>query len=242
MSMMIPATSSIPTSNDVNDSNAGRREAPGTLEALCAVAPTRTIATRGELFLEGDRRRSFFQVVSGAILQSKLHGDGSRQNLYLALPLDFLALPVGENYSCDARALGDTVVRCIPATAVRFAHLQGPAFMHTVCRHLSAEVSRLQSHLLILGRPGATQRVAALVLDLLERQPCPASDRLPYTIPLSRSDMGELLCISFESVSRSMSRLKRAGALGMSDPRTIVQVRLDQLSRIAGREASSEAR
>ncbi len=207
--------------------------ATGSFEALCDVAPLRSLTPREELFCEGDRRRDFYQVVSGALLQSRVRGNGSRQILHLALPSDFLSLPIEDRHNCDAHALGAAQVRCIPADAIRRAHLHGQGFLQTICRHLSADVVRLQTHVLILGRPSSIQRVAALLLDLLARQHQGADTALPYTMPLSRCDMGELLCISFESVSRAMSRLKRLGVVTMSDPRTIIAVKTEQLSRIA---------
>lgn len=233
MSMMIPADAPRPLPDRKPGTVTRMQERPGSFEALCAVAAVRTLEPREELFCEGSRRRDFYQVLSGSLLQSRFRGDGSRQILKLALPGDFLSLPLGETHNSDVHALQEATLRCIPADAIRLAHLHGPAFMQSVCRHLSMDVARLQSHMLIIGKPGAIQRVAALLLDLLARQHNTHGSDLPCTIPLSRCDMGELLCISFESVSRAMTRLKRLGAIRMDDARTIIDVQSDRLSQIA---------
>lgn len=233
MSMITPAASPRPIPDHIPGTVNRHREYPGSFEALCAVAPMRTLDPREELFCEGSRRRDFYQVMTGALLQSRFRGDGSRQILNLALPGDFLSLPLGDTHNCDVHALQQATLRCIPADAIRLAHLHGPGFLQSVYRLLSADVARLQSHMLIIGRPGATQRVAALLLDLLARQHHDNGNQLPCTIPLSRCDMGELLCISFESVSRAMTRLKRLGAVKMGDARTIIDVRVDRLAEIA---------
>lgn len=233
MSMMIPAASPLHLPERKPGTVTRIREFPGSFEALCAVAPLRTLDPREELFCEGSRRRDFYQVLTGALLQSRFRGDGSRQILNLALPGDFLSLPLGDTHNCDVHALQETTLRCIPADAIRLAHLHGPGFLQSVCRHLSADVARLQSHMLVIGKPGAIQRVAALLIDLIARQHAATGSQLPCTIPLSRCDMGELLCISFESVSRAMTRLKRLGAVKMSDARTITDIRVDRLTEIA---------
>jgi CRP/FNR family nitrogen fixation transcriptional regulator len=65
-------------------------------------------------------------------------------------------------------------------------------------------LSRTQNHLMVLGRRNANERMAALLLDLNERQGGGAVVHLP----MQRNDIADYLGITFETVSRILRCLK----------------------------------
>lgn len=71
--------------------------------------------------------------------------------------------------------------------------------------------------MLLLGRVYADQRVAAFLLDLLNRfQACGVSPK-EVNLPMSRDEIGNYLGITLETVSRCLTRLKNASAIAVND-------------------------
>ena len=87
-------------------------------------------------------------------------------------------------------------------------------------------LTKAQEHLLVLGRQNAIERVAAFLVDLAERQ-----GGLPQVdLPMSRTDIGDYLGLTIETVSRVFSKLKEAGVIRLPTARTVDIVKWDALS------------
>ena len=65
-------------------------------------------------------------------------------------------------------------------------------------------LARTQNHLMVLGRRNANERMAALLLDLSDRQ---GDDHLVH-LPMQRNDIADYLGLTFETVSRVLRMLK----------------------------------
>jgi CRP/FNR family nitrogen fixation transcriptional regulator len=65
-------------------------------------------------------------------------------------------------------------------------------------------LARTQNHLMVLGRRTANERMAALLIDLNERQ---GGGPLVH-LPMQRNDIADYLGITFETVSRILRCLK----------------------------------
>jgi CRP/FNR family transcriptional regulator len=105
-----------------------------------------------------------------------------------------------------------------------------PTLQRQLTRALSRAISRDHRHLL-LGCMDAEQRVARLLLGLADRyhQLGYATDSV--LLHMLRDDMASYLCLSSETVSRVISRLRHKGLLcvhqrriGFSDPQRLADV------------------
>ncbi|MBD3753920.1 MAG: helix-turn-helix domain-containing protein, partial [Micrococcales bacterium] len=70
---------------------------------------------------------------------------------------------------------------------------------------------RARRWMLLLGRKSAGERVASLLVEFAERSP---EDNVAF--PLTRQQMGDLLGLSLETVSRELSKLKARGLITLS--------------------------
>ena len=74
-----------------------------------------------------------------------------------------------------------------------------------------------QDQMLLLGRKTAREKVASF-LDTLGRRLFTKGDRkLMFALPMSRSDIADFLGLTIETVSRTLTGLKREGLIALPD-------------------------
>ena len=75
----------------------------------------------------------------------------------------------------------------------------------------------MQGRALLLGRMTAPERIAAFLLEMIERR-----DRTKVLdLPMSRCDIADYLGLTIETVCRIFSALKREGAIAIPTPHRI---------------------
>ena len=94
----------------------------------------------------------------------------------------------------------------------------------------SAAFERTREQLMIVGSRSALGRVAALLMDLSERAEHSCAT---VTIPLTRSEMGDYLGLTIETVSRSMSRLKALKIIALPRSDSVLILNRSRLSDLA---------
>jgi CRP/FNR family transcriptional regulator, nitrogen fixation regulation protein len=171
---------------------------------------TRTLAKDEEVFAEGDRAAFFYRVVSGAIRTSKLLSDGRRQIDAFHLPGDLFGLEAGEEHRFSAEAVGDAVVVAYRRCSVETLSASDPAFARQIVSAMMRALERAQDHMLLLGRKSAMEKIATFLLDLSERF---GDDHLE--LPMSRTDIGDHLGLTIETVSRSLTQLERQKVIAL---------------------------
>ena len=100
------------------------------------------------------------------------------------------------------------------------------------------ELDRAHEWMLLLGKKTATERIATSLLEMSARlgeTGCSAdkSDLDSFELPLDRQQMGDVLGLTIETVSRQLSLLKADGIINLPDRRTVAiqdRVRLQDLS------------
>jgi CRP/FNR family transcriptional regulator/CRP/FNR family nitrogen fixation transcriptional regulator len=198
---------------------------------LCGAFATATAAPRspfdpGEiLFRQGDPVRLVYRVLKGAVINYRLLSDGRRQVAGFHLPGDFVGLEAGVEHATTAEAL------CrVDALAMERAELAGRAATDIGLARALWQVTirafqRSEDHALILARQGATERVAAFLLDFADRMGQPDTIDLPMT----RQDIADHVGLTIHTVSRTLSHLQ---AQGLIEARSSRQVRLLQRQRL----------
>mgnify|MGYP000851888974 CR=1 FL=1 len=200
---------------------------------LCGAFATATAAPRSPfapgdlLFRQGDAVRLVYRLLKGAVVSYRLLSDGRRQVTGFHLPGDFLGLEAGVEHATTTEAL------CrVEALAMERAELAGRAATDIGLARALWQVTvrafrRSEDHALILARQGATERVAAFLLDFAERMGRPEIIDLPMT----RQDIADHVGLTIHTVSRTLSQLQ---AQGMLEARSSRHVRLLQRHRLEG--------
>ena len=204
------------------------------LRELNTIATSVKLRPGQAVFFEGDESAYLFNVVTGAIRLSKLMPDGRRQIVGFLFSGDVLGLSIAEVYAYTAEALSETTLCRFKRTSLSRMMERFPKLEHRLLDLASNELTQAQDHLLILGRKTATERLCTIILRLAER--LGRSDGAGSTIelPMTRQDLGDYAGLTTETVSRTISHLRKEGAIDTPDLRTIHVPKTTELALRSG--------
>lgn len=197
------------------------------LSALNGIGRRKTLAAGDPLIWEGDDSTLVANVIDGILKLTNSTEDGREQIVGVVYPADFIGRPFGKTTSHSVTALTDAKV-CLFARSDfdRFAH-EHPQLEHKLLKRTLDELDRTRSWMLLLARKSAEEKVATFLLDMSERlvdATCSAPQDGPlneFDLPFSRQQIGDILGVTIETVSRQMTRMKREGILDLPTRRTV---------------------
>ena len=167
------------------------------------------------VFAQEDMTTSFYSVLTGVLRLYKLLPDGRRQIVGFALPGDFLGLTADGRHSFSADAIGPaTVCQFDRASFVRFAEHK-PNLLRCINEQTVRELAHARDHMVLLGRRSAEEKVAAFLLDWRDRLSRRRGPSTKLPLPMSRQDIADYLGLTIETVSRTFTKLERAGVIAV---------------------------
>jgi CRP/FNR family nitrogen fixation transcriptional regulator len=153
------------------------------------------------IFGEGDAAGPLYLVVTGAVRIVRLTADGRRQVTGFHFAGEVFGFEADGEYHCYAESVDGTGIRVLRPAPGGF----GTSALLLALKSLQ----RAESHVLLLGRLSATEKMAAFLLDLLDRQ----ESEQTITLPMQRNDIADYLGLTFETVSRVLRVLKDRGLI-----------------------------
>ena len=206
-----------------------RTEVPaaGITELMDRVGLRMTYARNEEIYGQGDDVEFLYRVVSGSVRTIRLTSDGRRQVGDFYYPGDLFGLETGPDHRFSAEALTDCVVLVVKRSSVRAA-AGDAALDRAILSATHRELDRAQSHLLLLGRKTAQEKVAAFLLSLAER----VGDE-SVEPAMGRQDMADYLGLTIETVSRMLSQLQAASVVEFPAARRFRVCKWDRLEELA---------
>jgi CRP/FNR family nitrogen fixation transcriptional regulator len=180
------------------------------------------------------------QIVSGAAGKYSTQPDGRRQMIDLLLPGDFFAFLSQHDREFTVEAIVEsTVVARYPRKRVEALAAADPQLAHELNELAFATLSRTEGMLIILGRVTALEKVGAFLLEMTARLANSSHDDV--VLPVSRSDIGDFLAMSAETVSRALSDLKCRGIIRFTGTRHVQIVDRDALEHGSFSDRQSRA-
>ena len=195
-------------------------EQAGALDALVAlerIGTRRSFTRDDEIYAEGDISDSWYRVVSGAVRICKLLPDGRRHIAEFCFAGDCFGLDTGKERGFSAEAIGDVVLVRYSVRATERLIDETPQLARRLRDMTLRDLAQAQSHMLLLGRMTAPERVASFLLELSERRDA----RRALDLPMSRVDIADYLGLTIETVCRTLSAYKRAGTIAIPTPHRI---------------------
>ncbi|PKU26278.1 Crp/Fnr family transcriptional regulator [Telmatospirillum siberiense] len=182
------------------------------------------------IFREGDPALNLYTITAGAVKLYKLLSDGRRQITAFLFPGDFFGLSVHEGYAYTAESMTPVVLCRFPRRKLEALFDELPMLEKKLLGATTQELAAAQEQMLLLGRKTARERVATFLVVLWRR----LGDKTPvFALPMSRSDIADFLGLTIETVSRTLTGLKRDGLIALPDANHVAIQRLDDLLCIA---------
>lgn len=183
------------------------------------------------IFSDSEEAEYSYKVVEGAVRLSKVMLDGRRQIAEFALPGDMFGFECGDSYALTAEAVTPVVVIRYHRTHIERLGDEFSEIRQELIAHLRHGWTSAQTHLVMLGRQSAKERVAAFLVSL-------ASDRgvesgQPLGLPMGRQDIADYLGLTIETVCRTLTDLKASGAIAIPDRHHVVIRNLETLEALA---------
>lgn len=187
-------------------------------EATDVVFPVLRIRAGQVLAHQGAAFNCLYFVRAGAFKCSRTALDGHEQVLSFAFQGDTIGLDgiAGGAYGTTASALEDAMAVAAPYSDMAAAALGVPALQHLLHESASREVKNSWASLEVVAATGAEPRVARFLLQLAARHASLGYSGRQLRLPMGRRDIASHLGLAHESVSRSLSALKRAGCIRVS--------------------------
>jgi CRP-like cAMP-binding protein len=158
-------------------------------------------------------------VLAGAVRKFALRPNGQRQIIDLIVAGDFVGFAPAdpafflEAVSNDTRIVSFTREQ-IDRLAARFPAIA--ALMHNCA---ADAIRRLEHHLLVQSRITASEKVGAYLAAMTRRMK--PSGTAAIVLPITRYDIADHLGIAVETVSRTMTALRRRGSITLRTPRDV---------------------
>lgn len=176
-------------------------------------AQTRIVERKGHLFCEGDDATHVYQVEAGHVCIYRQLADGRRQIIDFAFPGDFIGLGVIGQHANNAQATERTRLRCLPASELRAIVRDNPKLGLELYEAMASELSEAHELLVSVCQRSAQERVAGFLLTLSRRNARRGEDASCIVLPMTRSDIADYLGLTIETVSRTLSKMRKSGLI-----------------------------
>jgi CRP/FNR family nitrogen fixation transcriptional regulator len=178
---------------------------PGSISALLTTmqpAAVTLYAADATIYSQGDAAGPLYLVEFGTVRVCRLAADGRRQITAFHTAGDVFGFEAGDEHESYAESVDGAGIRALRTCA-------GQESTGSLLLLALKSLARSQNHLMVLGRRTANEKMAALLLDLSERQ---CDDKLVH-LPMQRNDIADYLGITFETVSRILRTFKDQGII-----------------------------
>ena len=179
------------------------------------VKRTRPLHKGDLLFRAGDAFRSLYAVRSGCIKLHTTSDLGEEQITGFYLPGEIVGLDGLDNdsHSCTATALETSSLCAFPYANLSEVCRKVPALNEQLFRFMARELSQDNQLLLTITKKNAEERIATFLLSLSARFKRLGYSATEFKLSMSRSEIGNYLGLTIETVSRGMNKFQKQGLI-----------------------------
>lgn len=209
----------------------------GDLEERFAHAPLRRVEAKEFLYAEGDTVSHLYRIETGSIALFKVLNDGRRQILGFAYAGDLIGLGAEREHVMNAQTIKPTRVRCLPIGLIRQAAAKDPALALKLYQAIAEDLAATRDLLLTTGQRNALERVAGFLVAFSRRNDRNGDDPTSIQLPMTRTDIGDFLGLTIETVSRTFTKLKLQQLIELPQCSHVQLLDIDRLERLAEGQA-----
>lgn len=193
------------------------------------------ITQKGEhIYRANDPFHAVFAIRSGYVKTYRVTDDGEEQITGFYFPGEVFGMD-GINkhkYANSAKALESTAICEIPFARFQELTTQLPSLQMHFFQLMSQEITTDQQLITMLSKKTAEQRIATLLLTISARNANRNMSATSFRLAMSRTDIGNYLGLTVETVSRTLSRFSKEGLIDL-DQKEVRILDVEQLRKIA---------
>jgi CRP/FNR family transcriptional regulator len=186
------------------------------------------------IFGEGEAADYVYNLSGGDVRLYKLLADGRRQITGFLRPGDFLGLVKQDVYAYGAEAIDNVDLCCMRVIDLERLLRELPAVRDRLLDMSRDEMAAAQEQMLLLGRKSAREKVLSfLLLRAQHDYDLDEDETAVLDLPMSRTDIGDYLGLTIETVSRTFTTLKEEGLIELPSAQHVVLPNLDAVEAAA---------
>jgi CRP/FNR family transcriptional regulator, anaerobic regulatory protein len=177
------------------------------------VANRRKVKRGSTLFRNGEPFTSLYAIRTGFFKTCVASEDGRDQVTGFQMAGEVMGLDgiVNDHHTCDAIALEDAEVCVMPFDRIEELSRKVNALQRHVHKIMSREIVRENGVMLLLGSMRAEERLAAFLLNLVQRLHARGFSQSELVLRMTREEIGSYLGLKLETVSRTFSKFVEDG-------------------------------
>lgn len=171
---------------------------------------------QGELlFSNGETFTSLYAIRTGFFKTCVTSADGREQVTGFQMAGEIIGMDgiVSDRHNCNAVALEDAEVCEMPFASVEELSRELPGLQRHVHKIMSREIVRENSVMMLLGNMRAEERLAAFLLNLVQRLHARGLSQSELVLRMTREEIGSYLGLKLETVSRAFSKFSEEGII-----------------------------
>lgn len=190
------------------------------------------IVKRGRILQKGDHLyrandpfSSVFAIRSGYIKTYKITDDGEEQVTGFYFPGEIFGMDgiSKSKYMSSAKALESTAICEIPFSRFQDLTTQLPSLQTHFFQLMSQEITTEQQLITLLSKKTAEQRIATLLLTISARNAHRHLSASAFRLAMSRTDIGNYLGLTVETVSRTLSKFHKNGLIDIDQKEVAIK-------------------
>jgi CRP-like cAMP-binding protein len=158
-------------------------------------------------------------VLGGAVRKFALRPNGQRQIIDLIVTGDFLGFTPADPAFLLEAVSNDTWIASFTREQIDGLAARFPPVSALMQNCAADAIRRLEHHLLVQSRITAREKVGAYLAAMTRRMKRSRNNTI--VLPVTRYDIADHLGIAVETVSRTMTVLRRRGSISLRTPRDI---------------------
>jgi CRP/FNR family transcriptional regulator len=186
------------------------------MQKLDAMVEKRRRIKQGELlYSSGDAFVSLYAIRVGFFKTCVSSEDGREQVTGFQMAGEIIGMDgiVSDHHNCNAIALEDAEVCVMPFSDIEQLSRELPALQRNVHKIMSREIVRENSVMMLLGNMRAEERLAAFLLNLVQRLHARGLSQSELVLRMTREEIGSYLGLKLETVSRAFSKFSEEGII-----------------------------
>ena len=195
-----------------------------------SVSHIKLLHTGESLYHQGSPFKSLYALKSGSVKIISKNDDGEDDIMGVYLPGEIIGFDgvASDKYQCSIHALETSNVCEIDLDSL---HKNIPHIFKQLLKHASKSINQ-SNNTNAVSKASAEKRIISLILDLSDRYRLRGYFYTEFNLFLSRSEIGSLLNLSPETVSRGIRKLERNKLISLQNNRRIKINDLDGLRNL----------